>query len=380
MKVLIFTGSRGEWGYIRPVLNELKKRKINYTICATNMLLLDGFGMAVKEIEKEGFKVEEKIYMALDGYNVFTTTKSMGVLLNSFVDTVQRVKPDWILLAGDRSETLVASIVGIYTNTPVAHIQAGELSGNVDGLARHAIGKFAHIHFSSNQDASERLKRFGEESFRIKQVGAPQLDDMYLKGYLPKNNNFLFKKYGVRIISKKYLLVVYHPVVEEIDKIKKEFGIFMRFLKNLKLPRIWIASNNDAGSAIIKSEFYKLRDVNDTIFENIPRNEYLSLLKNSKCILGNSSSGIIESSTFKVPCINVGRRQKDRLKPKNVVSVKNLSEKNLLYAYKYINSKKFNLKIRNIKNPYGSGNSSKKIVDILLKTKTDERLIKKSVK
>ena len=163
-------------------------------------------------IEKEGFKVDEKIYMALDGYNVFTATKSMGVLLNSFTDTVQRIKPDWILLAGDRGETLVASIVGIYTNTPVAHIQAGELSGNVDGLARHSIGKFSHIHFSSNKDASDRLKRFGEEHFRIKN-GAPQLDDIYLKDIFQKMT-FLFKKYGIRIVSKKYLLVVYHQLLK----------------------------------------------------------------------------------------------------------------------------------------------------------------------
>lgn len=380
MRILVFTGSRGEWGYLRPILNELKNRKINFKICATNMLLLDGFGMAVKEIEKEGFKVDEKIYMALDGYNVFTATKSMGVLLNSFTDTVQRIKPDWILLAGDRGETLVASIVGIYTNTPVAHIQAGELSGNVDGLARHSIGKFSHIHFSSNKDASDRLKRFGEEHFRIKEVGAPQLDDIYLKGYIPKNNNFLFKKYGIRIVSKKYLLVVYHPVVESINSLKKEFNIFMRFLKKIDLPKIWISSNNDAGSEIIKSEFYKHRDTNDTIFENIPRHEYLSLLKNTKCIIGNSSSGIIESSSFKVPCINVGRRQNDRIKPKNVVSINKVTEKNLLYAYKKISSISFKNKIKKIENPYGSGKSSKKIVDILINTKIDDKLIKKNVK
>tara|TARA_Y100001958_G_C20636184_1_gene170918 strand:- start:33 stop:497 length:465 start_codon:yes stop_codon:yes gene_type:complete len=154
----------------------------------------------------------------------------------------------------------------------------------------------------------------------------------------------------------------------------------MKFLKKIDLPKIWISSNNDAGSEIIKSEFYKLRDTRDTIFENIPRQEYLSLLKNSKCIIGNSSSGIIESSSFKVPCINVGRRQNDRIKPENVISVSKITEKNLLKAYRNLSLDSFKRKIRGVKNPYGSGKSSKKIVDILINTKIDDKLIKKNIK
>ena len=110
------------------------------------MHLLDNFGYSLKEIEKDGFKINDKIYMALDGYNKHTVTKSMGVLMSSFVDTVNRINPDWIVIAGDRGETLIASIVAAYTDTPIAHIQAGELSGNIDGQARHAIGKFSNLH------------------------------------------------------------------------------------------------------------------------------------------------------------------------------------------------------------------------------------------
>ena len=161
MKLLFFTGSRSEWGYIKPMLKICKKNKIKYNICATNMHLLDSYGSSYKEIEKEGFKISDKIYMALDGYNNFTMTKSMGVLFSSFVDTIMRIKPDWLVLAGDRAETLIASVVGSYCYLPVAHIQAGEVSGNIDGIARHAIGKFSHIHFASNKDASDRLIKLG---------------------------------------------------------------------------------------------------------------------------------------------------------------------------------------------------------------------------
>ena len=145
------------------------------------MHLLKRFGASIDEITKDGFKVNDQIYMALDGYNKFTMSKSLGILMSSFTDVIQRVKPDWLILAGDRGETLAASIVGAYTNTPVAHIQAGEVSGNIDGMARHAIGKFTNLHLASNEDACKRLLKLGEESFRIKNVGAPQLDELTSK-------------------------------------------------------------------------------------------------------------------------------------------------------------------------------------------------------
>lgn len=377
MKLLFFTGSRSEWGYLRPILEYCKKRKIKFKLCVTNMHLLDSFGNPIKEIERDGFKVDEKIYMALDGYNTYTTTKSMGILMTSLVDTVQRINPDWIVLAGDRGETLIASIVGAYTNTPVAHIQAGELSGNIDGSARHAIGKFAHLHFASNKDAYHRLIKLGEEKSRIKLVGAPQLDDLYSKKYNFERKNFL-KKYGINI-KKNFVLVVYHPVTEELKNVKKNFKVFYNFLKNKSDQKVWISSNNDAGSSIIKSEFLKLRNSNDLFFENLPRNDYLSLLKQSKCIIGNSSSGIIESSTFKTPCINVGRRQNKRFRAKNVIDVPDMTLNKLEKAYKKAFSILFKKKINKIKNPYGAGNSSKLIVDIIMKTKINDELIKKDL-
>lgn len=222
MKLLFFTGSRSEWGYIRPILEICKKKKINYEICATNMHLLDSFGNSVKEIEKDGFKVKEKIYMALDGYNNFTMTKSMFILGSSFTDLIYRSKPDWVILAGDRGETLIASIVSAYTNTPIAHIQAGELSGNIDGQARHAIGKFAHLHFASNIDAYKRLIKLGEEKFRINLVGAPQLDDLKNSKKVFDNFNFIKEKYNLNFIKKKIYDGCLSPRDRRIQKNKRK--------------------------------------------------------------------------------------------------------------------------------------------------------------
>ena len=170
MKLLFLTGSRGEWGYISPILKECKRKKINFSLCANNMHLLDSYGLSLKEIQKDGFKVDESVYCALDGYNIHTSVKSLGVLIQSLSDMVQRLKPDWIVLAGDRSETMAAALVSAYSNIPFAHIQAGELSGQIDGQARHAIGKFAHLHFASNKDAQKRLLKLGEQKFRVKRL------------------------------------------------------------------------------------------------------------------------------------------------------------------------------------------------------------------
>ena len=192
--------------------------------------------------------------------------------MSSFVDTVNRINPDWIVIAGDRGETLIASIVAAYTDTPIAHIQAGELSGNIDGQARHAIGKFSNLHFASNQDAAMRLEKLGEEKFRIKLVGAPQLDDLNKLKY---NNLKNFKtKYNINL-NNGYLLVIYHPPQEQIESIKIDLNSIFKFLNKIKLKKIWISPNNDAGSSIIKSEFLRKRKSDDYLFDNLPRNEYL---------------------------------------------------------------------------------------------------------
>ena len=378
MKLLFITGSRGEWGYISPILKECQRRKIKFSLCANNMHLLDSYGLTYNEILKDGFKIDESIYCALDGYNSFTTVKSLGVLIQSLSDIIQRVKPDWIVLAGDRSETMAAAIVSAYSNIPFAHIQAGELSGQIDGQARHAIGKFAHLHFASNKDAEQRLLKLGEQKFRIKTVGAPQLDQIYEKKNEFRNLKKVANKLGIEL-NKKFSLVVYHPPQEKIESIKKHLDGIFSFLNSTKLKRIWISPNNDSGSTIIKSEFDKKRTQNDYIYDNLSRSDYLSLLCNAEFILGNSSSGILEAPTFKTPCINIGYRQSGRVRAMNVIDISTPTKSNLIHAFKKINSSNFKKNLAKVVNPYGKGDSSKKIINVLLNTKIDDNLLFKKL-
>ena len=206
------------------------------------------------KLKKDGHKVNEKIYMALDGYNTFTMTKSLGVFMVSFTDMLMRLKPNWVIIAGDRAESFAACITSAYNNIPTAHIQAGELSGNIDGQSRHAIGKFAHLHFSANKEFSQRLKKMGEQNFRIKTVGSPQLDELKFINNKEKKKK-IFKELNLENIN-KYLLVVYHSVTEEYYNTQKILLLF-NALKKIDIPKIWIMPNNDAGSSIIKNEILK---------------------------------------------------------------------------------------------------------------------------
>jgi GDP/UDP-N,N'-diacetylbacillosamine 2-epimerase (hydrolysing) len=272
----------------------------------------------------------------------------------------------------------MASIVASYTYTPVAHIQAGELSGNIDGMARHAIGKLSHIHFAANKDAATRLKKLGEEDFRIKLVGAPQLDD--LKN-IDQNKILLkkiFLKQGVSYL-KNYILVIYHPVTNEFDLIEQKFRALESSLKEIAFPKIWIMPNNDAGSDTLKDLIVDAADNNIYFFDNLPRQDYLHLLKNCKLLIGNSSSGIIESTFFKIPVINLGSRQNNRVRAKNVLDVKIENKKNIIKAYKKCLSKKFINSLKKVRSLYGDGASSKRILDILKKTNINSKILSKNL-
>jgi GDP/UDP-N,N'-diacetylbacillosamine 2-epimerase (hydrolysing) len=379
IKLLFLTGSRSDWGYVKPLLEECRKRKsILSKLCITNMHLLDTFGLPMKEILKEGFKIDEKIYMSLDGYNEITMAKSIGVFIQSFTDTLARIKPDWLVLSGDRAETLAAAVSAAYSNHLIAHVQAGEVSGNIDGQARHAISKFSHLHLASNIDAAVRLKKMGEEKFRIKIVGAPQLDDI-IKNKKTLNNFSLTKKRYSLPENNKYIVIVYHPVTEEFDKAKKQINSFIKNVKKINLPKVWILPNNDAGSQIFKNQILENRDKLDYIFDNLPRLDYLTIIKNTKCMIGNSSSGIIESSSFCIPVIDIGRRQNKRIKAKNVIHLRENELKKIHTVFKKISKPNFLKKIKNIKNPYSKGLSSKLIIDAIIKSNKIKNILIKEI-
>lgn len=376
-KVLFVTGSRGEWGYIRPILRMIERsNELDYSICATNMHLLPSFGLSVNEIEADGFRVDHKIYMSLDGYNHYTQVKSLGLFLSSFADVLLSVKPDWIMLAGDRGEQLVGAIGGAFCYIPVAHIQAGELSGNIDGMTRHAIGKYAHLHLASNEDAAQRLLRLGEEPFRVHNVGAPQLDELAQSMFTSKEE--LSRTHSLNL-NGDFILVVQHPVTEDFHHAAEHIDATMAALKAFDHPKVAILPNNDAGSLMIREGIDRHRHGDFYAFANLRREDYLGLLRSAACIVGNSSSGLLEAPTFKVPAVNLGRRQHQRLQGSNVINAP-FEDDAIVAAIRRALSPEFRAALqRDCVNPYGDGHSSERIMRLLMETDISEKLLVKNL-
>jgi UDP-hydrolysing UDP-N-acetyl-D-glucosamine 2-epimerase len=297
--------------------------------------------------------------------------KSLGLFLCSFVDVLSRIRPDWVILAGDRGEQLMGAIGAAYTYTPVAHIQAGELSGNIDGVARHALGKFAHLHFASNQDAADRLSRLAEEEFRIKLVGAPQLDEL-VQGFFTAREE-LEARYSIDL-GKPYLMVAQHPVTEEYGHATEQIEATLDAVNRFDMPKVWILPNNDAGSDMVRDGIFARRRGDTYVFENLKREDYLGFLRTAICIVGNSSSGLLEAPTFGVPAVNIGRRQANRVQGRNVINV-GFDPDQIEGAIRKAASADFRRSVEGCENPYGDGQSASRILDILEQTPRDDRLL-----
>lgn len=374
--ILVLTGSRGEWGYLRPVLRKIEAdSRLKYSLVVTNMHLLPEFGSSFREILRDGFHVEQKIFMALDGYTSGSMSKSLGIFLSSLADTIERVQPDIILVAGDRGEQLMAAMAGAHCNIPVAHIQAGEVSGNIDGMTRHAIARFAHIHFAANKDAEDRLVRTGEEKFRVFMVGAPQLDELI--GPDHESPKEVVERLNFDP-TKPIVLMVQHPVTEQVRYVAQQIGTTLSVLAELRHQTIIIYPNNDAGSTVIRQEIDSFRGPWLRVERNVSRRFYAGLLRAASVIVGNSSSGILEAPSFELPCINIGRRQQGRLQAKNVINVDH-DEAEILKALGRALKPEFRRSLHGLKNPYGDGHASERIVDILAGCTIDEKLLFKSM-
>lgn len=375
-KILLITGSRGEYGYIRPILKLIEAtNSLNYEIVATNMHLLPEFGNSVQAFEDDGFKVKYSTLNTLAGYTPASMMKSLSLFGLSITDIIIQSKPDIILLAGDRGEQFMGAMAGAHLNIPVAHIQAGEISGNVDGLTRHAIARYAHIHFAANEDAATRLLKTGEQSERIFNVGAPQLDE-FANGHvtsvqsLQKMYNFDFKQ--------KYILILQHSVTEEHIHAGDQMRITLEAIKKLSIPSILISPNSDAGTTSVQQVIEEFSNPLLKVHRNIKREDYAGFLSSASVIVGNSSSGLLEAPSFSLPCVNIGRRQHGRMQGQNVINCEHDIDK-IMQSIKQATSKSFRDSILGIENPYGDGRSSQRIIDILMDIKIDQKLLTKSL-
>lgn len=378
-KICYITGTRADYGLMKNTLIKLKK-EFDLSLIVVGMHLSPEFGNTFQDIEKDGFKIAKKIKTLLTKDTGGAMAKSLGVCLIKITQALDSLKPELLLVLGDRGEALAGAIAGAHLNIPVTHIHGGDQGddgAHIDDPIRHSITKFAHIHLSATEQSAERIIKMGEEKWRVHIVGSPALDDILLKDFYSKS--YIEKKYNLNL-KKPLLLVVQHPVLTQINEAEKQARETLEAVKEINEQTVFIYPNADAGGRkMIKTiKEYEKYDFLQT-HKSIPRKDYLSLMKYSSVLIGNSSSGIIESPVFKIPVVNIGVRNSARENAGNIIFINHNKREIIKAIKKALFDERFKKVIRKYKNPYGAGNTSKKIVKILRELKLKKDILIKKI-
>lgn len=373
-KIFVTTGSRSEYGILRPVLHEIiASKKLKLYLIVAGMHLSEKHGMTINEIKKDGFKIFATVDMIPKGDSPFFMSKALGEGIIKFSEIYHKLLPDINVILGDRTEALASSLAAYHMNIPNAHIHGGDKSkAGLDEYTRHAITKISNIHFAATKKSRERIIKMGEDSRYVFLTGSPSIDEIYNQKITSKS--ILEKKYSIKFNGDEILLL-YHPVTTNIKNSKEIVNILQAVVKHRKTT-ICIAPNSDAGNKKIFQllELYSKMFPFIKLYKNLPRCDYLGMLKNVGVLIGNSSSGMIEASYFNTSVINIGIRQKDRERGKNVIDLEKTSINSIYHLIdKYMKIKKISVPI------YGDGKASKRIVKHLENITLSKQLIQKQI-
>lgn len=377
-KICVITGSRAEYGLLRNLMFLIRRSKQHsLQLIATGMHLSKKYGHTYKEIEKDGFKINKKVKIFENSNLPLEITKSIGNGVIFLARALNELKPDLVILVGDRSEILSAAIASYYTKTLTAHIHGGETTlGSLDDNARHCITKLSSIHFTATKEFKKRVIQLGENPKRVFNVGGLGVDKILSSRLLTKRQ--LEKKINFKFAKENYL-ITFHPEILGIAKqaiyLKKIFNFLSKF-KNKQF--IFTMPNSDQGNHSIKGvikQFVKNNKKKSIFFESMGSKLYLSTMKQVSAVIGNSSSGITEAPTFKVPTINVGNRQKGRPQSRSIINC-SYELTSFVKAIKRLSSKRYINNLNKTKNPYGNSLSSKKIFRVIRTIISDKKKIK----
>ena len=354
--ILFVTGTRADFGKLKSIIKLVKSnKKFNTFIAITGMHLLKEYGSTYTEVEKSFKKNIFKFKNQSIGDDLETILKNT---IDKFSKLVRKIKPDLIVLHGDRVESLACALVGSLNHILTAHIEGGEVSGNIDDSIRHAVTKLCHVHFVGNSKAKLRVINMGEKTQNVFQIGSADIDIMLSNKLRPIKK---VKKY-YDIPFGEYAILLWHPVTSEMGKLKNNTNKLVNFVNNSPENFIVINSNNDPGTQIILNCYKnKLNRKKNKLFQSIRFENFLTILKNAKFLLGNSSAGIYEAPLFGVPTINIGSRQYKR---SNIKAIKNIEidDLNNQTINNFINKYK-----KNKKQIYGNGKTAEKFVNIIKK-------------
>jgi UDP-hydrolysing UDP-N-acetyl-D-glucosamine 2-epimerase len=298
-------------------------------VIAAASALLDRYGQVVRLIEQDGFEINERLHILIEGETPATMAKSTGVGLIELPSAFERLKPDVVVTVGDRFETMATTLAAAYMNIPVAHTMGGEVSGTIDESIRHAVTKFAHIHFPASRDAAERIIKLGERPDMVFRVGCPRIDlvaDILADSASEIDGHMFDLGVGANLdLSKPFVLVSQHPVTTEYGEGERQIAATLSAVRDSGMQAIVLWPNADAGSEDISRGMRKLREhgmaANMHFFKNLPTATYIRLMKKTACLVGNSSSGIREGAYIGTPVVNIGSRQTARERGSNIIDV-----------------------------------------------------------
>jgi UDP-N-acetylglucosamine 2-epimerase (non-hydrolysing)/GDP/UDP-N,N'-diacetylbacillosamine 2-epimerase (hydrolysing) len=378
-KITVTTGSRSEYGILRPVLQQISKsKKLELFLIVAGMHLSKKHGMTINEIRNDGFNISASVNMMPSRDSNYSMSIALGKGIIKFSKIFQKIRPDINLILGDRDEMLASALAAYHMNILNAHIHGGDKSkAGIDEYNRHAITKISNIHYAATQKSKERIIKMGENPKNVFLTGSPSIDEISLNKITDRNT--LEKKYGINFLGHEILLLQ-HPVTSESDLSKIQIINTLKAIIKLNKPTIAIAPNSDVGNSQIfkQLKLFSQKYPFITLFSTIPRNDYLGMLKYCGVLVGNSSSGMIEASYFNTPVVNIGIRQKDRERGKNVLDVQDYNiNKIFIYITKALKMKK-HINFKNCK-IYGNGNASYKIVRNLEKIILNKQLIQKQI-
>jgi UDP-hydrolysing UDP-N-acetyl-D-glucosamine 2-epimerase len=387
-KIAVFTGNRAEYGLQYPILKAIDAHpELEYFLLVSGAHLQEDFGYTLKEIEKDGFKVYAEVKIEMEEDTLFSTAQAIGSGILSLSRILDKIRPDFLVVYADRFEGFSAVITATQMNIPTAHVEGGDITegGALDDSVRHAMTKLSHLHFTTNEQAAERVRLLGEEHWRIYNVGFPAID-LIVAGHFATPAE-IEETYGL-IPDKPVILFTQHSVTTEFEKAAQQVKPSleaMRILAKEGCQVIVTYPNNDAGGRRIIKEIEKLRKErpkNLRIYKSLGRYNYHGVLNicgrtgRGVCV-GNSSSGIKETPALGCPVVNVGSRQNGRLRADNVIDVGYNRDEIISAVRKALDDEGFRRRCRNSKNPYGAGNAGEQIAHVLATIDINMGLIQK---
>lgn len=378
-KICVITGSRSEYSLLYYLIKAINNHKsLKLSLIVTGSHLSAEYGNTYKEIEKDGFKIDAKVKILTKSDNFYSVSKATADGLIGLSKVYSKIKPDLIIILGDRYEMLAAASAALFNNIAIAHIHGGESTeGSIDEAIRHSITKMSWFHFTATKKYKQRVIQLGESPSRVFNVGGMGVYAISKTKFYSKKE--LEKKFSIKL-KKLNFLVTIHPVTLGEKFLQTNITQVLKVLKNYKNANIFFTMPNaDKDNKIITKKIKKFvseNKKNSFFFKSLGLKNYYSFLKNIDAVIGNSSSGIIEAPSFKVATINIGDRQKGRILAKSIINC-NPTEKEIYNAIKKINSISFKKKLKNTKNPYNNGDTIKKIMRVIVNNKIPNKLNKK---